>query len=401
MAQPSTLRSNFRHLYFDIFWYGVLAGSTVAFISVYAARLGATSFQLGLLTAGPAVINLFLSLPAARWLENRNLIRTTFLTSVAQRILFFAFIPLPLLFNHANETWAIIVISLLIALPGTPLAISFNSMFAEVVPNQYRAEVVGRRNALSSVCMTATTYLCGWLLDRVVFPLNYQILFGIGAVGVAMSSYHLWRIKPLEGSLIPASPSPAIAAAKRSLLRGDVLRTPFGLLILAYILFYTSQNAPVPVNPLFWVKELHLTDGQIGAGNAIFYASMAISAIFLTRFTTRFGNHRVLVAGALAYAAYPFITALAGDYVLFWVASLLGGAIWGIGNGALVSRLMERVPANDRPAHMAWHNIALNFGILVGALVGATLAEWLGFRNALFILAAMRFLSGIAIFFWA
>jgi Na+/melibiose symporter-like transporter len=344
---------------------------------------------------------MFLSLPAARWLENRNIIRTTFLTSIAQRILFFAFIPLPWLLNHANETWAIIIISLLIALPGTPLAISFNSMFAEVVPNQYRAEVVGRRNALSSVCMTATTYLCGWLLDQVVFPLNYQILFGIGAMGVAMSSYHLWRIKPLEGALRPVAPTSIISAPKRSLLRGDVLRTPFGLLIVAYIIFYTSQNAPVPVNPLFWVKELHLTDGQIGIGNAIFYASMAISAILLTRFTTRFGNRNVLIVAALCYAAYPFISALATDYALFWVASFFGGGIWGIGNGALISRLMERVPADDRPAHMAWHNIALNFGILVGALLGASLAEWLGFRNSLFVMATMRFLSGIALFFWA
>ena len=39
---------------------------TLAFVAIYAARLGATGFQISLLTAGPAVVNLFFSLPAGR-----------------------------------------------------------------------------------------------------------------------------------------------------------------------------------------------------------------------------------------------------------------------------------------------------------------------------------------------
>ena len=52
------LRSNTRHLLHDVAWYGVLAASAMAFLSVYATRQGASAFQLALLTAGPAVVNL-------------------------------------------------------------------------------------------------------------------------------------------------------------------------------------------------------------------------------------------------------------------------------------------------------------------------------------------------------
>jgi len=38
-------RGNARHLYADIFWFGALAGSTQAFLNVYAARLGANAFR--------------------------------------------------------------------------------------------------------------------------------------------------------------------------------------------------------------------------------------------------------------------------------------------------------------------------------------------------------------------
>jgi hypothetical protein len=58
----STVRSNTRNWYGDVFQWGILGGSIVAFLSVYSTRIGATSFQVGLLTAGPAVANLIVSL---------------------------------------------------------------------------------------------------------------------------------------------------------------------------------------------------------------------------------------------------------------------------------------------------------------------------------------------------
>jgi MFS family permease len=395
-----TLRHNFRHLYFDIFWYGIVAGSTLAYLAVYVARLGATSLQLGLITGGPAVVNLLMSLPAARWIEGRSLVRTVFTTALIYRIGFLLLIPLPLLFTKAEETWIILLITLFFAVPGTLIAIAFNSMFAEVVPAQYRAEVVGRRNALVSVSMATTTFLCGWLLDTVAFPLNYQILFGIGVFGAIMSSYHLWHLRPLEAALpaAEARPQPPIA---RPLIRGDLLRSSFGPLLFSYFCFYATQHVPIPINPLFWVQELHLSDGAIGAGNAMFYVMMVLASMALPAAIARYGNRNVLITGALLYGAYPLLIGLASDSGLFWVASVLGGVVWGLTNAGLLNRLMERVPGDDRPAHMAWHNVILNLGILGGSLLGAGLADWIGLRNGLLTAAVLRMLSGLALLLWA
>jgi hypothetical protein len=229
-----------------VFWFGVLFGSTLSFIAVYATRLGASTFQLGLITGGPAILNLLISLPSAHWLQNRNLIRSTFITSVAQRSGYALLVFLPWLFPQAaSEVWAVIAVVLIIALPGTLLAVLFNSMFAEVVPAQYRAEIVGRRNALMSLSITLATFGCGRLLDWIGSPMNYQIVFGIGAVGAAMSSYHLWRLRPLDtaNSLIsnPSTSSriaplwgrtrpqsPTTDNKPRPLIRLDLLRGPFG-----------------------------------------------------------------------------------------------------------------------------------------------------------------------------
>ena len=86
---------------------------------------------------------------------------------------------------------------------------------------------------------------------------------------------------------------------------------------------------------------------------------------------------------------------------LFLVASLLGGIAWAITYGGLVNRLMERSPADDRPAYMAFHNLALNLGILSGSLAGPLLSEWVGLRPALFVVVGLRLLAGVLLAAWA
>lgn len=399
MVQTSPLRSNFRNLYLDAFWYGVLAGSLIAFLQVYVARLGASGLQVSLLSSGPAIINLILSLPAVRWLEGRSLIKVVFRTAVATRLFLVFLIPLPwLLQNPQPEIWAIIILTLLAALPTTFLAISFNSMFGEVVPARWRAEVVGRRNALLAISMTVTTFLCGWLLDQVDFPGNYQIVFGIGVIGAALTTYYLKLIRPMAADSQPALAQPA--PDKKPLIRIDLLRTKFGPLIFAYLFFYFAQYVPIPSMPLFWVNDLKIGDEIIGISNGIYYAVMILGSVTLPRLSAKIGNHKALALSALVYASYPIIVSLAHDVPLLMVGAVVGGLGWGLANGSLLNYLIDRAPADDRPAHMAWYNIALNLGILLGSSSGAILETAIGPRYALLVGGILRALAGLVFLMW-
>jgi MFS family permease len=424
-APNAEQRHNFFNLYWDVFWFGILQGSAIAFLSVYAARIGATALQVGLLTSGPAIINLLASLPAGRWLEGRAMTRVTFWTSLWQRAGYFVLVPLPWLLPEAAQVWALPLIIVLMAIPGTALAIAFNAMFADVVAPEWRAQVVGQRNALLAIASTGASLACGQLLDRLAYPLNYQIVFAIGALGAGLSSFFLSRIRapqtlPLRvGRLLNDDARPGsllrfgdavrqtvglrflTRGGARQLLRPDVLRGPFGAVLSAYLAFYVAQFASIPLMPVFWVNELRLSDGAISVGNALFYATLLLASLGLGRLTDRLGHHRVLTLGAVFYGLYPLLNGLASDATLFYVASLIGGVVWGVTNGGLVNRLMEHVPESDRPAHMALHNLALNLGILAGSLLGPALGEWAGLREALFISAALRLLGGLLLWRWA
>jgi len=418
------LRTNFLHLYADVIWFGVLTGSSMSFLAIYTARLGASSSEVSLLTAGPGVVNLLFSLQAGRWLEGKPLVRITSLSSLLTRLGYLALIPLAWFLNARGQVWAAIVITLVMSIPGTLFAIAFNALLADLVPPDWRGQVVGRRNAILALSTVISSLVCGYLLDRIIFPLNYQIVFGLGAAGALLSTYHISRLRmfaePPEriGRLLSDLARPGMLrvpdglrwpAGLRYLTRGgptsglrlDLLRGPFGLFLAAYFMFYTFQYTGIPIFPIYWVRVLNLTDGEISLGTAFFYVTVLLGSIRFGRLSDRFGHRRVLIAGAMIFGSYPLIMALARDVTLFIVASLMGGLAWAVVGGGLVNRLMERVPADERPIHMAFHNAALSLGILCGSLAAPLLVDWFDLRPALLVVAGLRLLAGILLALWA
>ena len=396
MIASQGMRDNFRRLYADIFWFGVLSGSTMAFVSIYAARLGASGLQIGLLTAGPALINLFFSLPTGRWLAGRPLIKVTFWSALLQRLGYVLMISLPCLLGSGGQILSLILVTLLMSLPGTSLAIGFNALFAEVVPDEWRVEVVGKRNALLAVSQTFSTLLSGELLDRIVFPLNYQIVFGLGVVGAALSTYYLAR---LQYDQSPPQRDKS-ASTWRSLVRFDLLRGRFGLFLGSYLLFYTFQYTCLPLFPLVYVNTLKLSDGMISLGNSLFYATMFLVSLRLSALATRFGHHRLLAVGAISFASYPFFLGLARGPGLYWVAAASGGISWGLVSASMLNRLMDQTPKEDRAAGMAFHNVVLSLGILIGSLSGPLIGEVLGPQPAVLVGAGLRLLAGLLMIVW-
>lgn len=378
----------------------------MAFLAVYAARLGASTLQIGLLGAMPAVVNLIFAIPSGQWLGQRSTHQGVFLTSVLHRLGYLLWIPLPWLFGDAGEVWALIVLSLLMGIPGTALSVGFNALFAEAVPPEWRAHVAGVRNVMLSIVFIITSLVSGFILEHVAFPVGYQLVFALGFAGAAMSSYHLYFVRPAappEAPPAPQPPSPTPQTPRTRLgaaLRTDVWRGQFGKTLLVLLGFHLAQFAAVPIFPIYFVRQLHLSDDQIGIGTALFYLTVLIGSTQLARLSHRWGHKAITGVGAALMSVYPILLAFANDAVLYWVISLIGGFIWAFVGGALANYLLEKVPANDRPAHLAWYNIALNAAILVGSLGGPLIAEQIGLVNALILAGGLRLAAGLVILRW-
>ncbi len=285
---PKEYRANFYHLYFDMGWYGVLAGSSINFLKIYAARLGGNGFQIGMLDASAALVGLMLAIPAGHWIVKRPIGKTIFWTSVVYRLGFLLWVLLPWVFNDTGQVWALIVLALLMAIPLTPLNVGFTALFGSAVPDEYRAHVAGVRNVLLSVAFIVSSLLSGYLLENLAFPLGYQVVFALGFFGAAMSSLHLYFVKPLPPSIVDQLASKQVAVkvvegakGRRSLasaIRADIWSTPFRNVLLVMMGFHLSQYLALPLFPLYQVNQLHLTDDQIGIGSALFYVIVLVGS---------------------------------------------------------------------------------------------------------------------------
>lgn len=178
-------------------------------------------------------------------------------------------------------------------------------------------------------------------------------------------------------------------------LRLDLLRTSFGSFMGTYLFFYLVQYVPIPLFPLMLVRVIRLDDNEISLANALFYISMFVGSLGISRLSQRYGHRRVLVASGCSIFAFPLIYALARSAGAIWFNNLIGGVVWAGVNSATINRLMERVPENDRPAHMALHNLVMNLGMLSGSLIGPALGEAFGLREAMLIATALRIVGGI------
>lgn len=404
---PPELRKNFLHLYFDIGWYGVLNGSLLAFFSIYAARLGASSVQIGLLSALPSIISIILALPTGGWLEQRPIGRAVFVTSVLQRAFYFLFAFFPLVLDWMTnevQVWVLIAATLLMSIPGTAVGMGFNALLGASVPEEWRGHVVGIRNAVFSVVTIVITLLSGYLLVQIEFPLGYFWVFGMGALGAAMSSLHLSFIRPLDGGkasvVRPELPASGLADWLRRRLRLDVLRGPFRKPLLLLVFFHLVQYLPIPLFSVYSVNVLKLDDQVLSLGTALFYVSDFGGSMQFARIARRWGNKNVTGAGLMLLAVYPFLLSFAKDGTLYLAASVVGGLAWAMAGGALFNYLLEHVPSDDRPGYLAWFTLGSNAAILVGSLLGPAIGGWIGLALALFLFGILRLLGGFAIVRW-
>lgn len=404
---PEKYRTNFSHLYFDIAWFGVLSGTAVNFLNVYVTRLGASGLQIGLLAAMAAVVNLFLAIPAGRWIEKRHTGRAVFWSSVIFRIGYVFWIPLPWLFNAQGQIWALIILAFLMAIPLTPLGVGFNALFAESVPDRFRAQVAGTRNITFAITYMLTSLIAGYILKSLPFEIGYQVIFAIGAFGAAMSSYHIYHVTPVEEtaplhSLLQPASTPQTVSPRgiKSALRLDIWKTPFRNILLVLFCFHLAQYMSAPVYPLYNVRVLNLNDNDLGIGTALYYLTVLIGSTQFRRVAHRYGNKKVTGWSVAGMAVYPFMLAIAHTVWHYYVLSFLGGFLFAMVNGAYINYMLENIPADDRPSHLAWYTIILNIAILGSSLAGPAIADSIGLVNALIVFGVLRILSGFAILKW-
>jgi len=404
---PLEYRRNFLHLYLDIAWWGLLNGSVLVFLNIYASRLGASTFQLGLLTASPALVNLLFTFPAGTLTSKWTSAKAVRWSALVMRLFYFLLIPLPILLPGNVQIWVIIAITLVMNIPGVIISVLFNAFFAEVTPPEWRGQVAGTRNALFAVTTMVTALLSGLALDKLSFANGYQVVFAIGFLGAMMSTLHLFLIKPPAASeAAPMRPETLEAVTEKAdegdqvparasrweALRLDVTRGPFAPILWITFLFQTSLFFIGPVVPRYQVDALRLTDATISLGSAVFWVMNFAGSLQVRRLASRWGFRRMTAYGLLIASVTLTIFTFSFHTWIYLLHQFIGGIGFALMNGGMVNYILGKVPVNDRFPHLAWYNLAINASVLISGLVAPPIAGMIGIMATLLLAVGLRVL---------
>ena len=388
---------NIWNLYGDIAWFGVLFGVVNTFLSVYTLRLGGTDTQVGLLTALPALVAIFVSLPGARVVEKeRRPLSVLIVTAILHRAGYFAIALLPFFF-FIHQAWAVVIFSALLTIPQAIANIAFTTMFARVVKPEKRAQVVAIRNVLIGITSTATALIAGKFLDWVVFPLNYQILFTVAFATSMVSAYYLTRIR------LPAATQPASLRAKdeRQHARGflRMLHASPGFTRFTLVSFFAQWALffCVPLYSIYWIRTLHASDSWVGLFSMVATGTTILAYPLWARVTARRGNRIVMIVTMAGLAGFPFLLAFSPsvEWVLF--VSLLGGVFSSGQALSFFNGLLEVCPEQNRAARIAAYNTLASMAVFAAPLLSTSLTDVFSIQAMLIIGAALRLFASFLI----
>lgn len=173
------------------------------------------------------------------------------------------------------------------------------------------------------------------------------------------------------------------------------VRLTLWILLVVYIFnFIDRQIVNILAEPI--ARDLGLSDTQIGLMTGLAFALFyTVLGIPIARFADRPTTHRPRLI-AVALAVWSAMTALCGLAQNFWQLLIARIGV-GVGEAGCTppahSLISDMVPPGKRASALAFYSLGIPIGTLLGMIIGGTLADLVGWREAFVIVG----LPGLAL----
>src|SRR5215208_3379320 len=198
-------KRNFRYVQIDAI--GVSISNVAApFLPVFLTRLGASNFQIGLLSSMPGVTGLILAMVVGRFLQTRRNIIPWYSLSRLMVILCYALTGI-LTITVAKKFAIIATLAIwaFASIPQTALAVAFSVVMNAVAGPEGRYALLSRRWTIFGLTGVVGTFIVTRVINLIDFPFNYSIMFLVLSLGGFFSFYFSRKIT------LPERESPPLA----------------------------------------------------------------------------------------------------------------------------------------------------------------------------------------------
>jgi hypothetical protein len=391
-----TSRNNYRYVQIDAIGVG-LASAAAPFLPVFLARLGASNFQISLLTTMPALAGFMLAIPLGRLLQNQRKIVPWFSGSRLAVLSCYAMTGLASIFvkHEASLIPAILIIWAVATIPQTLLSISFSVVMNAVAGPAGRFDLMTRRWSTLGLTTTITVFMIGQLLDRAGFPINYQIMFIGLSIGGLVSFYYANRIQ-----LRDAKPPPVSADANSHNRIASYLgrinhEKPFKSFLFKNFVYLTGVALGAPLFPIYFVRQIHASDSWIATITIAQTAVMIIGYFYWSQQSRSRGSHITLLWTTCGLSLYPVLTAVTKMPWMIAIYAGMAGIFQAGCDLVFFDELMKTIPVEYSATFVAFAQSVQYMPAIAAPMIGSFLADRIGISAALIISGGIRFVGFI------
>lgn len=389
---------NFTNVQIDAIGVG-LANAAAPFLPVFLTRLGATSFEIGLLTSMPALAGLILAIPMGQFLQNQKKIIPWFSLARLGVIMSYALTGiLAFLLQGQPLITSILLVWALATIPQTLLNISFSVVMNAVAGPNLRYELMTRRWSILGVTTAVAVFIIGQFLDRIAFPTNFQVIFIFLSIGGLISYYFSSHINLPDFQKPNAQgkrPLRETLEEYRTLLSGE---KPFQSFLIKRFVFLSGAALTLPLFPLYFVREVQASNSWIATINMAQTAIVIVGYFFWTQQSRRRGSRNVLLWTTLGAALYPILVASTHNVVLITLFAGINGIFQAGLNLVFFDELMKTVPTEYSATFVSIAQGLQYVSSILSPLIGTFIADLAGLSIALAVGGALQLIGFVM--FW-
>ncbi len=386
-------RKNFLNVQIDAIGVGI-ASAAAPFLPVFLTRLGASNFQVGLLTAMPAVTGLFLALLVGRFLQTRRQIvhwfsfaRFLVLSCYALTGLVTFIVP------QEHVVTAVLLIWATATLPQLIVNVAFSVVMNAVAGPRRRYDLMSRRWSLLGLMTALTVAGAGFVLERFDFPFNYQLVFIALSLGGLISLYYSSHIE-LPDAATPVIPKGQSVRDRVSAYVHLIGRErPFVSFVSKRFVYFSGSLLAAPLFPLYYVREVNASDAWIGIINTAGTAVLLVAYAIWSHASRTRGARFVLLSTTLGMALYPILTAFTTRVEMIAAYAALAGILQAGIDLVFFDELMRTVPPAYSATFVSLAQSTQYAVTVVAPLVGTVLADQIGLGGALIVSGLIRLVA--------
>ncbi|MEG0472584.1 MAG: MFS transporter [Solibacillus sp.] len=363
-----------------------------SYVPIFAMTiLGATNYQVGLISSLPPLVTLFMTLPAAillnRAIEQKKLVAFSILAArfVFLLIAFVSYVP------ESIGSWLLLLLIAAMSIPNTLANMGWQSFIGNIIEDHRRAHFFSDRNRLLTIVGLIVTLIIGIVMkDATTSKTAYQVLFMLTfLIGIVELYFLLMHEEPIR----------EVTMEKKRAMDWSIFKNNRYVLFLIVALgfnfgwqmawgLFNIYNVRYAEATIFWVSMFNV-------GSMI---AQIFSFSLWRKWSQKYGNMRVFVWVAFGMSSAPLLTVLWTNHYYLVAMYMLSGFFVSGTTLILFNLLLENAPLEIRTYCITTYNVLLAIIAFISPQIGIWVLESFSMESAMYMTTAIRFLAAIGFF---